>query len=99
MQSQSCAVAKSEQFWRDNQICQREWKTAPWECSHGYENQTLEAFVAASRLFAKYDCPVANQNCSFTVKLAPGCLMWRGLQFHSVTFTDSQLTYSRVDCS
>ena len=27
-----------------------------------YKNQTLEAFVAASRLYAKFDCPVARQN-------------------------------------
>ena len=33
-----------------------------------YENQTMEAFVAASHLSAKFDCPVARQNCSF---LAP----------------------------
>ena len=38
-----------------------------------YENQTLEAFVADSRLFAKFDCPVARQNFSLlqmTVELA-----------------------------
>ena len=29
-----------------------------------YENQTLEAFVAASRSYAKFDCPVARQNFS-----------------------------------
>ena len=29
------------------------------------ENQTLEAFVAVSRLYAKFDCPVAHQNISF----------------------------------
>ena len=27
-----------------------------------YEKQTLEAFVAASRLSAKFDCPVDRQN-------------------------------------
>ena len=27
-----------------------------------YENQTLEALVAASRLSAKCDCPVTHQN-------------------------------------
>ena len=32
-------------------------------------NQTLEAFVAASCLSAKFDCPVARQNCS----LLPYC--------------------------
>ena len=29
-----------------------------------YENQTLEAFVAASCLIAKFDCPVARQKFS-----------------------------------
>ena len=29
-----------------------------------YENQTLEAFIAASRLSAKFDCPVARHNFS-----------------------------------
>ena len=29
-----------------------------------YENQTLEAFVAANRLSAKLDCPVACQTFS-----------------------------------
>ena len=39
-------------------------------CSYGqsavaeYENQTLEAFAAASCSYAKYDCPVACQNFS-----------------------------------
>ena len=50
----------------DNQAWQTEWKTAPLArvqlCE--YENQTLEAFVAASRLYAKYACPVACQNFS-----------------------------------
>ena len=27
-----------------------------------YENQTLEAFVVPSSLYAKFDCPVARQN-------------------------------------
>ena len=31
-----------------------------------YENQTLEAFVAASRLCAKFDCPVATAHDSET---------------------------------
>ena len=39
----------------------REWKTAPLAkvqlCEH--ENQTLEAFVVASRLYTKFDCAVA----------------------------------------
>ena len=30
------------------------------------ENQTLEAFVAASCLYAKFDCPVARQNVSLS---------------------------------
>ena len=29
-----------------------------------YENQTLEAFVAVRRSYAKFDCPVARQNFS-----------------------------------
>ena len=49
----------------DNPTWQTEWKTVPLAkvqlCE--YENQTLEAFVAASRLYAKFDCPVARQNC------------------------------------
>ena len=44
----------------------KELKTAPLAkvqlCE--YENQTLEAFVAASCLYAKFDCPVACQNFS-----------------------------------
>ena len=48
----------------DNQTWQTEWKTAPLAkvqlCE--YENQTLEAFVAARRLYVKFDCPVARQN-------------------------------------
>ena len=50
----------------DNQTWQTEWKTAPMAkvqlCE--YENQTLEAFVVASRLYVKYDCAVAGQNFS-----------------------------------
>ena len=48
----------------DNQTWQTEWKNAPLakvQLSE-YENQTLEAFVAVSRLYAKFDCPVARQN-------------------------------------
>ena len=29
-----------------------------------YENQNMQAFVTASRLYAKFDCPVACQNFS-----------------------------------
>ena len=50
-----------------NHIWQTEWKTAPLAkvqlCE--YENQTLEAFVAASSLYAKYDCTVVCQNLPF----------------------------------
>ena len=50
----------------DNQTWQTEWKTAPLAkmqlCE--YENQTLEAFVAATCLSAKFDCPVVRQNFS-----------------------------------
>ena len=48
----------------DNQTWQTESKTAAlakgklWE----YENQTLEAFFAASLLNTKFDCPVARQD-------------------------------------
>ena len=50
----------------DNQTWQTEWKTAPLAKvqSCEYENQTLEAFVAASRLYAKFDRPVPSQNIS-----------------------------------
>ena len=37
----------------------REWKTAPLAKLCENENQTLEAFVVASRLYAKFDCAVA----------------------------------------
>ena len=51
----------------DNQTWQTEWKTAPLAkvqvCE--YENQTLEASVAVSRLSAEFDCPVAHQNILF----------------------------------
>ena len=50
----------------DNQTWQREWKTAPLAkvqlCE--YENQTLEAFVAVSRSYAKSDCAVARHDFS-----------------------------------
>ena len=50
----------------DNQTWQTECKAAPLAkvqlCE--YENQTLEAFVEGSRLYAKFDCPEARQNCS-----------------------------------
>ena len=66
--SQSCAVAKSEKYDGPlyNQTWQTEWKTASLATEQlcEYENQTLEAFVAASRLFAKFDCPVVFLNCS-----------------------------------
>ena len=49
----------------DNQTWQTEWSTVPLAkvqlCEK--ENQTLEAFVVASRFYAKFDCPVACQNC------------------------------------
>ena len=61
-------MAKSENSGGplENQTWQTEWKTAPLAkvqlCE--YENQTLEAFVAASRLSATFHCAVARQNCS-----------------------------------
>ena len=60
----SCALAKSETFWRalDNQAWPTEWKTALLTkvtlCE--YENQTLEALVAARCLSAKFDSPARN---------------------------------------
>ena len=67
---QSCAVAtrtvkvKNSGGPLDNQTWQTEWKTAPLVKVQLYEykNQTLEGFVAVSRLYAKFDCSVANQN-------------------------------------
>ena len=69
----------------DNQTWQTEWKTAPLAkvqlCE--YENQTLEAFVAASRLYTKFDCPVAMigklSYCSFAlaINLSLVCPSWR----------------------
>ena len=57
---------KSSDGSLDNQTWQTEWKTAPLAkvqlCE--YKNQTLEAFVAASGLHAKFDCPVTSQNLS-----------------------------------
>ena len=54
-----------------NQTWQTEWKTTPLATVQlcEYENQTLEAFVAASRLSAKFDCPVARHN--FSALLGP----------------------------
>ena len=53
----------------DNQTSQTEWKTAPLATAQlcEYENQTLEAFGAASRLYGKFDCPVARQKFSLLV--------------------------------
>ena len=57
---------KTSDWLLDNPTWQTEWKTAPLIkvqlCE--YENQTLEAFVAASRLSAKFDCPVTRQKFS-----------------------------------
>ena len=36
------------------------WTHNSYEC----ENQILEAFLMASHLYAKFDCPEAHQNCS-----------------------------------
>ena len=48
----------------DNQTWQTEWETGPLATVqlYEYENQTLEAFVAASCLYAKFDCQVARHN-------------------------------------
>ena len=50
----------------DNQTWQIEWKTAPLPIVQlcEYENQTLEAFLAASHLYTMFDCPVVCQNVS-----------------------------------
>ena len=63
--SQSCAVFLSENFWRATRQSKLADRTE--DCSIAqvqlceYGNQTLEAFVAASRLSAKFDGPVARQ--------------------------------------
>ena len=48
----------------DSQTWQTECTSAPLakmkSCEQ--ENQTLEAFVVTSRLYTKFDCPVARQN-------------------------------------
>ena len=62
--SQSCAVAKSENFWRatgQSNLANRMAPLAKVQLCE-YENQTLEAFAVASHLSAKFDCPVAHQN-------------------------------------
>ena len=53
-----------------NQTWQTEWKTAPLAKVQlfEYENQTLEAFVGASFLYAKFDCPVARMNYSLAYR-------------------------------
>ena len=52
--SQACVKVKNSGGGsQDNQT---------WQTLCEYENQTLEAFVAASCLYAKFDCPVTRQN-------------------------------------
>ena len=57
----------------DNQTWQTEWKTAPLAkvqlCE--YKNRTLEAFVAASHLYAKFDYAVARYNFSLLATALP----------------------------
>ena len=71
--SQSCTIVKVTNSGRPlhNQIWQTEWKTAPVAkvqlCE--YENQTLEAFVEGSHLYAKFDCPATCQKCSLLAGL------------------------------
>ena len=59
----------------NNQTWQTEWKTASLAkvqlCE--YENQTLEAFVAASCSYIKYDCAVAHQNFSLLATHVHDC--------------------------
>ena len=64
--SQSCAVAKSEQFWQASG--QSTLADRMEDCSFG-ESAVVwarkpEAFVADSRSYVKYDCAVARQNFS-----------------------------------
>ena len=73
--SQSCAVTKSEKFWQATG--QLNLADRMKNCSTGQiavvcvRKQTLEDFVVACRLYAKFDCPVARQNFSLlaTVQL------------------------------
>ena len=66
--SQSCAVAKSEDFWRatgkSNLADRMEDCSTDHRAVVEFENLTLEAFVAATRLYTKFDCPVPRQKSS-----------------------------------
>ena len=53
----------------DNQTWQMDTAPVAKVQSCEYENQTLEAFVAGSCLYAKFDCPVAHQNLSLLTGL------------------------------
>ena len=53
--SQSCAAAKTQQI---------RWATGQSNLADRIEEETLEAFVVARHLYAKFDCPVAHQNFS-----------------------------------
>ena len=59
--------AKNSRWPLDSQTWQTKWKTAPLAKLQlrGYEDQTLKAFVASSRLYAKFHCPVAHQKFQF----------------------------------
>ena len=46
----------------DNQTWQTEWKTAPLDKLQLCEDENLGSFWYVSRLYAKFDCPVARQN-------------------------------------
>ena len=77
--SQSCAVAKIlVGHWKSNLADRMEDCCIDLAKVHlcKYENQTLEAFAADSRLYAKFDCPVAHQNFSH---LATACHCVTGL--------------------
>ena len=75
--SQSCAVGKSEKFWRatgqSNLVDSMELAKVQF---YEYENQNLQAFVAANHLYAKFDCPVACQDFSQLLATAHDCETW-----------------------
>ena len=56
--SQSCAVAETSDGPLDNQTWQTDWKTVSFAIVQlcEYENQTLETFAVASRLYRKVRC-------------------------------------------
>ena len=64
-----------------------------------YENQTLEAFVAASRLYAKFDCPMTHPDCSLLATAHDGetALFYElVLHFCPRQYTHKELTNRRM---